>query len=55
MEKEADRYIYLIDHLSATIPMVEEINRTRRLIELNGHFKNFNPLDFTDYTLGDIE
>ena len=55
MENEADRYIYLIDHLSATIPMVEEINRTRRLIELNGHFKNFNPLDFTDYTLGDIE
>ena len=55
MQKESDRYVFLIDHLSATIPVVQQINRTRRLIERNGHFKNFDPLDFTDYTLGDIE
>ena len=52
---ESDRYLYLIDHLTVTIPMIEQINRTRQLIELNGHFKNFNPLDFTDYVLGDID
>jgi len=50
--RESDRYSYLIDHLTATIPVVEQINRTRRLIELNGHFKNFDPLDFTEYRLG---
>ncbi|WP_028374815.1 LON peptidase substrate-binding domain-containing protein [Leeuwenhoekiella sp. MAR_2009_132] len=55
MMRESDRYIYLIDHLTVTIPVIEEINRTRQLIELNGHFKNFNPLDFTDYTLGEID
>ncbi|MFI8379945.1 LON peptidase substrate-binding domain-containing protein [Leeuwenhoekiella sp. NPDC079379] len=55
MMRESDRYVYLIDHLTVTIPIIEEINRTRQLIELNGHFKNFNPLDFTDYTLGEID
>ncbi len=52
MTQESDRYSYLIDHLSATIPVVEQVNRTRRIIELNGHFKNFDPLDFTEYRLG---
>ena len=52
MTKESDRYSFLIDHLTATIPIVEQVNRTRRLIELNGHFKNFDPLDFTEYRLG---
>lgn len=53
--KESDRYSYLIDHLSATIKIAEQINRTRRLIELNGHFKNFDPLDFKDYKLGSLD
>ncbi|WP_442846072.1 LON peptidase substrate-binding domain-containing protein [Leeuwenhoekiella sp. H156] len=53
MTRESDRYSFLIDHLTATIPIVEQVNRTRRLIELNGHFKNFDPLDFTEYRLGD--
>jgi len=53
--RESDRYSYLIDHLTATIPVVEQVNRTRRLIELNGHFKNFDPLDFTEYRLGNSD
>ncbi len=55
MSRESDRYSFLIDHLTATIPIVEQVNRTRRLIELNGHFKNFDPLDFTEYTLGGFD
>lgn len=46
---ENARYQYLINHLKVIIPTVATINRTKSLIRLNGHFKNFDPLDFTDY------
>jgi hypothetical protein len=32
----------------ATITVLTEVERTRKTIELNGHFKNFDPLDFKD-------
>ena len=51
LSSESARYVYLIDHLTVTLPVVEQINRTRELIQLNGRFKNFDPLDFTDYKL----
>ncbi|MGB5942639.1 MAG: LON peptidase substrate-binding domain-containing protein [Leeuwenhoekiella sp.] len=54
MASESDRYAYLIDHLSVTIPIAKQINRTKELIQLNGHFKNFDPLDFSEYKLTDI-
>lgn len=46
---ENERYKYLISHLSILLPTVKTINRTKELIRLNGHFKNFDPLDFTEY------
>lgn len=46
---ENERYKYLIGHLSILLPTVRTINRTKELIRLNGHFKNFDPLDFTEY------
>ncbi|WP_073098958.1 LON peptidase substrate-binding domain-containing protein [Leeuwenhoekiella marinoflava] len=51
---ESARYVYVIDHLTVTLPVVEQMNRTRELIQLNGHFKNFDPLDFTDYKLDEL-
>ena len=48
---EAERLTYIIDHLSVTVPLVQQINRTKEMIQMNGHFKNFDPLDFTDYKL----
>ncbi|MEH6408289.1 MAG: LON peptidase substrate-binding domain-containing protein [Leeuwenhoekiella sp.] len=54
MESESDRFAFLIDHLSVTLPVVKQINRTKELIKMNGHFKNFDPLDFTDFKLKDI-
>ncbi|WGK64244.1 LON peptidase substrate-binding domain-containing protein [Croceiramulus getboli] len=51
---EKDRFDFLIEHLKETIPVVRKINRTKELIKLNGHFKNFDPLDFEEYTLGDL-
>ncbi|MFD0796980.1 LON peptidase substrate-binding domain-containing protein [Maribacter chungangensis] len=46
--KEMDRLIFINEHLIRTIGVLSEVERTRRAIELNGHFKNFDPLDFKD-------
>lgn len=48
MPKEKDRLSFLNAHLMATITVLTEVERTRKTIELNGHFKNFDPLDFKD-------
>lgn len=48
---EKERLSFLINHLCITIPIVQEMNRTRFVIEMNGHFKDFNPLDFEDFKL----
>ncbi|TVZ51760.1 LON peptidase substrate-binding domain-containing protein [Dokdonia sp. Hel_I_53] len=47
---EAERYAYIIKHLKTTLPVLKAINRTKETIKLNGHFKNFDPLEFKDYT-----
>jgi len=48
---QSDRYQFLIEHLNTVIPTVKAVNRTKELIQLNGHFKNFNPLDFKKFEL----
>lgn len=48
LRSEKERLSFLINHLTITIPIVQEMNRTRYAIEMNGHFKDFNPLDFED-------
>ncbi|MGO4920713.1 LON peptidase substrate-binding domain-containing protein [Maribacter spongiicola] len=45
---ENDRLNFISLHLTATITVLSEVNRTKKTIELNGHFKNFDPLDFKD-------
>ncbi|WP_222984697.1 LON peptidase substrate-binding domain-containing protein [Flagellimonas meishanensis] len=47
--KETDRLKFIKEHLKMTIRVLKEINRTKGIIELNGHFKNFDPLDFKDF------
>lgn len=46
--KENDRLNFIGLHLTSTITVLSEVNRTKKAIELNGHFKNFDPLDFKD-------
>lgn len=46
--KENDRLLFIDKHLTNTIAVLGEVERTRKTIELNGHFKNFDPLDFKD-------
>lgn len=51
LTSEKVRLQFLLDHLEQTIKVLGQLNRTRELIELNGHFRNFDPLDFEDYSL----
>jgi len=43
---EIPRLEFIIEHLTNTIPVIEEVERTKHLVRLNGHFKNMNPLKF---------
>lgn len=48
---EKERQEFLINHLSISIPILQEMNRAKQTIELNGHFRNFDPLDFREFRL----
>ncbi len=43
---EKKRIEFLIDHLTRAIPMLTEVEKTKKRINMNGHFKYFNPLNF---------
>ena len=49
MTKESERLAYILDHLKNTMDVLKEVDRTKKTIELNGHFKNFDPLDFKGF------
>lgn len=49
--KESERLAFVKNHLVTTIAVLEEVNRTKQTIKLNGDFKNFDPLDFDDYAI----
>ncbi|ASV29100.1 LON peptidase substrate-binding domain-containing protein [Maribacter cobaltidurans] len=44
--KEKERLDFIYNHLVTTIHVLTQVERTKKIIELNGHFKNFDPLDF---------
>ncbi len=46
IEKESERQAFVIKHLKKTIPVLKEVERTKEIIRMNGHFKRFDPLDF---------
>jgi hypothetical protein len=46
MPTEAERQGFLIQHLERIIPILQEVERTKERIRLNGHFKNLDPLKF---------
>lgn len=51
ISSEKKRQEFLINHLTITIPIIQEMNRTKQVIELNGHFRNYDPLDFKEFRL----
>lgn len=40
---EAERQSYILNHLNKVIPVLAEVERTKELIKLNGHFKTIEP------------
>ncbi|MBT8178538.1 MAG: LON peptidase substrate-binding domain-containing protein [Eudoraea sp.] len=46
--RESERLSFINSHLMGTIVVLKEVQRAKELIELNGHFRNFDPLDFED-------
>ena len=46
MDSESQRQQELIAHLEKLIPQVKEIERSRQIIQMNGHFRNLSPPDF---------
>ncbi len=51
LASEKERLQFIMNHLLVTIQVLNEVNRTKLLIELNGHFKNFDPLDFKAFKI----
>jgi Lon protease-like protein len=51
LPKESERLTFIKNHLSTTISVLQEIDRTKLTIKLNGDFKNFDPLDFDEFSL----
>jgi hypothetical protein len=49
LTNETDRLKFIDKHLDTTISVLQQIDRTKAVIEMNGHFKNFDPLDFKDF------
>ena len=46
MTKESDRIKFLIGHMLKVIPVLRDIEIAKKRIQMNGHFKNLEPLDF---------
>ncbi len=51
ISSEVERLRFIKEHLETTTTVLSQINRTKGVIEMNGHFKNFDPLDFEDFRM----
>ncbi len=45
LETEFERQEYLLTHLSQALPVIENMERTKERIRMNGHFREFGALD----------
>jgi len=46
LTKESERIRFILDHLTRSIPILREAENTKRKVQMNGHFRNFDPLNF---------
>ncbi len=51
MVHQSEQLIYIRSHLIATTEVLKQVNHMKDVIEMNGHFKNFDPLDFKDFKI----
>ncbi|SDE06671.1 hypothetical protein SAMN05421636_103121 [Pricia antarctica] len=53
LRKESERLSFIKSHLVSTIKVLQEVDRTKQTIEMNGDFRNFDPLDFKDFKVSE--
>ena len=46
LPSETDRQQFLSEHLENALPVIEEMEKTKDRIRMNGHFRTFDRLDF---------
>lgn len=46
IQNEGERLRFLTEHLRQAIPVIREVERSKAIIRMNGHFKNLDPLKF---------
>jgi hypothetical protein len=46
IESETDRQLYLLEHLRSVLPVLENMERTKARIRMNGHFREFDALEW---------
>ncbi|PQA58160.1 LON peptidase substrate-binding domain-containing protein [Siphonobacter curvatus] len=44
--QELERQRFISRHLNRIMPVIQELEKTKERIRLNGHFRNFDPLNF---------
>lgn len=51
IESEAERLLFIERHLQRIIPIIRQVNSSKKMIGMNGHFRNYDPLDFKDFKI----
>ena len=46
LETESERQSFILDHLNQALPVLEDMERTKERIRMNGHFREFGELNF---------
>ncbi len=46
LPSESARLDFMLDHLTRSIPILKGAEDTKAKIQMNGHFRNYDPLDF---------
>ena len=46
VQNESDRQELILEHLKTVVPIIEETERLKERVKLNGHFKNLTPPSF---------
>jgi hypothetical protein len=46
LTEERKRQRYLLDHMKVILPKLRDIQTTKSRIQMNGHFRHYDPLDF---------
>ncbi len=51
MTYESERLLFIKGHLTNTIHVLRQVNQSKEMIGMNGHFKNFDPIDFKNFKI----